>query len=85
MLPNFSADAQMKRERANLTPMRATDLKTSELTIFTRYHSYRVDKPIRADEDLSSALKQASLIVDTRVNGHFTVSSSSVLSLIIEC
>ena len=48
--------------------------------IFSHNHPSGVAEPSRADEALTSALKQALALVDVKVLDHFVVASSSVLS-----
>lgn len=48
--------------------------------IFSHNHPSGVAEPSRADEALTSALKQALAMVDVKVLDHFVVASSSVLS-----
>lgn len=48
--------------------------------IFSHNHPSGVAEPSRADEALTSALKQALVLVDVKVLDHFVVGLSSVLS-----
>lgn len=60
--------------------VRAALRHNAAAVIFSHNHPSGVAEPSRADEALTSALKQALALVDVKVLDHFVVASSSVLS-----
>jgi DNA repair protein RadC len=60
--------------------VRAALKHNAAAVIFSHNHPSGVAEPSRADEALTSALKQALALVDVKVLDHFVVASSSVLS-----
>ena len=60
--------------------VRAALRHNAAAVIFSHNHPSGVAEPSRADEALTSALKQALVLVDVKVLDHFVVASSSVLS-----
>lgn len=60
--------------------VRAALKHNAAAVVFSHNHPSGIAEPSRADEALTSALKQALALVDVKVLDHFVVGSSSVLS-----
>ncbi len=60
--------------------VRAALRHNAAAVIFSHNHPSGVAEPSRADETLTSALKQALVLVDVKVLDHFVIGASSVLS-----